>query len=68
MLLGALCSHYFVPQVQRRPTPADIEMELKSGRSSVPQYVNIPLQDLPVRRRHRKVDADGVELGERNPA
>uniref|UniRef100_A0A2D3VGD6 Major facilitator superfamily (MFS) profile domain-containing protein n=1 Tax=Ramularia collo-cygni TaxID=112498 RepID=A0A2D3VGD6_9PEZI len=69
MLLGAFCSHYFVPQVQRRAIYADMTLDQNTHHHrSAPHYVNIPLQELPVRRRGKTSDVDVVELGYRNPS
>lgn len=47
MILGALCSHFFVPEVQRRSMTEDTRAGCLCGVRKMPLYANIPLQDLP---------------------
>ncbi|CAK1362727.1 unnamed protein product [Cercospora beticola] len=61
MILGALCSHYFVPEVQRRSTERDTRKDRKGNFRPAPPYVNIPLQELPLPRRPRQPCRDGGE-------
>lgn len=66
MIMGALCSHFFVPEVQRRSMSEETRSGCLCGVQKVPLYANIPLQELPLpsgwRRRRQAAASDGEEL------
>ena len=65
MVLGALCSYFFVPEVQRRAMSEETRAGCLCGVQKVPLYANIPLQELPLPsgwRRRRQAASAGEEL------
>jgi hypothetical protein len=65
MVLGALCSYFFVPEVQRRSMSEETRAGCLCGVQKVPLYANIPLQELPLPsgwRRRRQAASAGEEL------